>query len=86
MCAINGTTQNARNIIRAMNEATKYRGPDGTGIYEDEGVTLGHNRLAIIDLSEKAAQPMRSSDGRYAITYNGELYNFRELREELKQQ
>ena len=63
---------------------TTHRGPDGSGTYVTDSVSLGHNRLAIIDLSEKAAQPMISKDGRYVITYNGELYNYRELKRELK--
>jgi asparagine synthase (glutamine-hydrolysing) len=66
-----------------MNKATAHRGPDGTGIYENDHITFGHNRLAIIDLSEKGAQPMHSADGALTITYNGELYNYRELRAEL---
>jgi asparagine synthase (glutamine-hydrolysing) len=66
-----------------MNAATAHRGPDGVGIYENDHITFGHNRLAIIDLSEKGAQPMRSADGSLVITYNGELYNYRELRREL---
>jgi len=66
-----------------MNKATAHRGPDGTGVYQDDHVTLGHNRLAIIDLSPKGAQPMQSADGALVITYNGELYNYRELRREL---
>ena len=66
-----------------MNAATAHRGPDGVGIYEDERVTLGHNWLAVIDLSLKGAQPMKSADGSLVITYNGELYNYRELRREL---
>ena len=84
MCAINGTTKKDLEQVKRMNDVTKHRGPDGTGIYADENVTLGHNRLAIIDLTEKAAQPMQSDDERFVITYNGELYNYRELRRELK--
>ena len=57
--------------------------PDGVGIYENDQITFGHNRLAIIDLSLKGAQPMKSADGSLVITYNGELYNYRELRREL---
>jgi asparagine synthase (glutamine-hydrolysing) len=63
-----------------MNEATRHRGPDGSQIYESEGVTLGHNRLAIIDLTDAALQPMESADGRYIIVFNGEIYNYRELK------
>jgi len=65
-----------------MNRTTVHRGPDGIGIYENGSVTFGHNRLAIIDLSELGAQPMKSADGSLVITYNGELYNYRELRNE----
>lgn len=83
MCGINGVTRRDRKLVEAMNATTAHRGPDGVGIYENEQVTFGHNRLAIIDLSEKGAQPMRSADSSLVITYNGELYNYRELRREL---
>lgn len=84
MCGINGCTYRDRALVERMNTRTRHRGPDGTGIFEDGAVTLGHNRLAIIDLSPKGAQPMKSSDGRFVITFNGEIYNYKELREELK--
>jgi asparagine synthase (glutamine-hydrolysing) len=69
-----------------MTDALAHRGPDGEGLWvdEDAGVALGHRRLAIIDLSVAAGQPMLSGSGRYAITYNGEIYNYRELRAELE--
>jgi len=66
-----------------MNKVTAHRGPDGTGVFCEDGVTLGHNRLSIIDLSENAAQPMMSADGNLIITYNGELYNFKDIKKEL---
>lgn len=69
-----------------MNAATVHRGPDGASVYETEGITLGHNRLAVIDLSSGGLQPMESSDGRYVIVFNGELYNYRELKDELTEQ
>ena len=75
MCGINGVTRRDRELVGRMNAATAHRGPDGVGIYENDHITFGHNRLAIIDLSEKGAQPMRSADGSLVITYNGELYN-----------
>ena len=60
------------------------RGPDAEGVWASEGVVLGHRRLAILDLDARANQPMVSADGRYAIVFNGEIYNFRELRRELE--
>ena len=83
MCGINGVTGKNEQLVRAMNEATKHRGPDATGVWTDGKVTLGSNRLAIIDLSSSANQPMQSADGRYTIVFNGEIYNFRELRSSL---
>ncbi|MBD3251576.1 asparagine synthase (glutamine-hydrolyzing), partial [Candidatus Uhrbacteria bacterium] len=61
------------------------RGPDGEGIWIHPGVGLGHRRLAIIELTDLGAQPMRTKDGKYTITYNGEVYNYKSLRAELEQ-
>ena len=83
MCAINGISVENRTIVEAMNTRTRHRGPDGSSIYSDKNVTLGHNRLAIIDVSSASDQPMKSNDSRYVIVYNGELYNFKELRDEI---
>jgi asparagine synthase (glutamine-hydrolysing) len=90
MCGIAGT-YNFRcgaedGVIERMTEAIAHRGPDGRGTFADGEVRLGHRRLSIIDLSDAASQPMRSADGRFTLTYNGELYNFRELRSELEAQ
>src|SRR5262249_19818117 len=60
------------------------RGPDTAGTWTDGAVGLAHRRLSVLDLSERGAQPMRHADGDLAITYNGEVYNFRELRKELE--
>jgi asparagine synthase (glutamine-hydrolysing) len=72
-------------LAASMTVAIAHRGPDGDGLWSDDGVALGHRRLSIIDLSDAAAQPMHSADGRYALSYNGEIYNFGELRLELEQ-
>jgi|SoiMethySBSTD1v2_1073268.scaffolds.fasta_scaffold07738_5 asparagine synthase (glutamine-hydrolysing) len=61
-----------------------HRGPDGSGVFTDAHVQLGHTRLSIIDLSAAGSQPMLSTDGRYVVTYNGEIYNHLELRAELE--
>ncbi len=71
-------------ILRRMTDVIAHRGPDGDGHVIDESVALGHRRLSIIDLSAAASQPMTSADGRFVITYNGEIYNFKELRLELE--
>lgn len=69
------------DCIEDMVAATPYRGPDASGIWKGEGVALGHNRLAILDVSESGSQPMWSADHSVAIVYNGEIYNHRELRQ-----
>ncbi len=93
MCGIAGfiykkTLQHSdpSTVLKAMTDAIQFRGPDGEGAWfdSDHGVALGHRRLAIIDISEAGYQPMHSSSQRYVITYNGEIYNFVELRTELE--
>jgi len=71
-------------LLRRMTDAIAHRGPDGEGHYVDGYLGLGHRRLAIIDLSPAGSQPMATPDGRYVVSYNGEIYNFRELRTELQ--
>src|SRR5205085_9387839 len=70
----------------AMIETLRHRGPDAGAVWVEAegGVVLGQRRLAIIDLSPGGAQPMHSADRRYAITFNGEIYNFRDIRRELE--
>ena len=74
----------AHNQIKAMTDSLTHRGPDGEGQYIDEFFGLGHRRLAIIDLSPAGHQPMQTSDGQFTISYNGEVYNFKEIRIELE--
>jgi asparagine synthase (glutamine-hydrolysing) len=71
-------------ILRKMTDAVAHRGPDGEGFYIDSFIGLGHRRLAIIDLSPAGHQPMITSDGQYVLSYNGEIYNFQQLRVELQ--
>jgi asparagine synthase (glutamine-hydrolysing) len=73
-----------KGLLQRMTAAVAHRGPDGEGMWMAPGVGLGHRRLAIVDLSPTGRQPMHSPDGRYAMSYNGEVYNFRELRAELE--
>lgn len=61
-----------------------HRGPDGTGVFTDDHAQFGHARLSIIDLTDAGHQPMRSADGRYVVTYNGEIYNYLEIKTELE--
>jgi asparagine synthase (glutamine-hydrolysing) len=71
-------------VLQSMTDAIAHRGPDGEGHFIEGPVGLGHRRLAIIDLSPAGHQPMATRDGTYVLTYNGEVYNFRELRIELE--
>lgn len=91
MCGISGwflkegASRDDAQLV-AMADAITHRGPDDRGYYHDRerGLALAHNRLSIIDLSAAGHQPMASEDGRLVLSYNGELYNFRELRQELE--
>ena len=75
----------AREAIKLMTDAIAHRGPDGEGQWVEGNVGIGHRRLAIIDLSESGHQPMLSQNGRYILSYNGEIYNYKELRNELQE-
>jgi len=88
MCGINGIvgmddTGLARKIINTMNDTLAHRGPDDHGVFVEPTIALGHRRLSIIDLSSAGHQPMFSHDQRYCITFNGEIYNFAELKSQL---
>nr|WP_315155880.1 asparagine synthase (glutamine-hydrolyzing) [uncultured Flavobacterium sp.] len=89
MCGIAGILGvNPKNVstIKLMAEAQKHRGPDALHFWNDEKLALGHNRLSIIDLSESASQPMISNCGNYVIVFNGEIYNYLELKKELEKE
>lgn len=72
------------SVLKKMTDIIAHRGPDGEGQWVEENVGIGHRRLAIIDLSAAGHQPMISPDHRYVLSYNGEIYNFKELRIELE--
>lgn len=91
MCGIAGIIGDKKRILRhglidRMTDLMDYRGPDGRGtvVIEADGVALGHRRLSILDPKPTGAQPMQSSDGRYWIVFNGEIYNYREMRADLE--
>ena len=91
MCGIAGfvSTTDAPELssvdaVRRMTDRMRLRGPDAEGLWTGNGVVLGHRRLAILDLDARSNQPMVSSDGNYNIVFNGEIYNFRELKSELE--
>ena len=85
MCGIAGIVGRPdRNAVQSMIDVMSRRGPDDSGIYEDPHVVLGHRRLSIIDLSTAGHQPMSRAGGRLWIVYNGEVYNFVDLRRELQ--
>ena len=91
MCGIGGIYLKAesnisvRNYLQKMIQIQRHRGPDSNGLWisKDQHVGLCHTRLAILDLTINGAQPMHSADGRYVIVFNGEIYNYIEIREYL---
>ncbi|MFT3951270.1 MAG: asparagine synthase (glutamine-hydrolyzing) [Oscillospiraceae bacterium] len=86
MCGFVGftnTIENASAVIGGMMDKIKHRGPDSEGKYVDEGVAMGFRRLSIIDLSTLGSQPMFNEDGNIVLTFNGEIYNYQPLRDEL---
>lgn len=93
MCGIAGfksigrtQTEKPENIINRMIHALAHRGPDASGVWVDREIdfAIGHCRLSVIDLSEAGSQPMQSASERYVIVYNGEIYNYLEIRKELE--
>ena len=89
MCGIAGIINTnghpvSPRLLQGMTDAISHRGPDGEGHWIEGDVGIGHRRLAILDLSPAGHQPMASADHRFVLSYNGEIYNFRELRIELE--
>src|SRR5512140_1770981 len=93
MCGINGIVRLSSRgpavdpeVLERTRDAMASRGPDGSGVWlsDDRSVGLGHRRLAIIDLSAAGAQPMAYADGRFRLVFNGEIFNYRALRDELE--
>lgn len=85
MCGINGFNFSKKPLVEEMNKRTRHRGPDDTGVFVNEHVSLGFNRLAIIDLSKNGSQPMFNQNKSLAIIFNGEIYNFKKIKQELIQ-
>ncbi len=83
ICGIIDLNSGQPDLIRNMVKALSHRGPDAEGLYEEGSISLAHRRLSIIDTSERANQPMHSADGRFTIVFNGEVYNFLEIKQQL---
>ena len=89
MCGISGIiknyiSENDINDVVKMNHILTHRGPDFRKVTHNKNYVFGHTRLAILDLSENANQPMRSKNQRYTIVYNGEIYNHKDIKKKLK--
>lgn len=90
MCGIAGILfadldrQVDERTVVVMRDTMSHRGPDGAGVFVEGPCGLGHRRLAIIDLSDRAKQPFQSADGRFTIIFNGEIFNYKELRQQLQ--
>lgn len=83
MCGITGFNWSDKTLIKKMTDRLSHRGPDDSGFYLDQGVSLGHRRLSILDLSAKGHQPMLNRDRSLAIIFNGEIWNYHSLKEDL---
>lgn len=84
MCGISGFTFNDRDLIQKTVDQLGHRGPDARGVFLDEYISLGHTLLSITETPKKGQQPFISDDGDYVLVYNGEIYNYLELRDRLK--
>lgn len=84
MCGIAGFNWLDKELIKKMTEVISHRGPDDSGFYSSKNASLGHRRLSIIDLSKKGHQPMMNKDKSLVIVFNGEIWNYKDLRKELQ--
>ena len=83
MCGIAGIfSNNYKNKLRLKKilENTKHRGPDHSGVWSDFHIAIGNNRLKVVDYDEKSNQPFKSSNGKFIVVFNGEIYNFKKLK------
>lgn len=83
ICGFTGKNVDQKPVLTAMMNRMIHRGPDGGGQYITDDVALGHRRLSIIDLTETGHQPMFNEDGSLACVFNGEIYNYKALKEQL---
>ncbi len=83
MCGIVGINWEDKKIVQKMMKKVAHRGPDQSGYYLTKGISLGHQRLSIVDLSERGKQPMFNEDGDICLVFNGEVYNHNDIRKEL---
>lgn len=84
MCGIAGFTWEDKALLKQMTDIQAHRGPEGEGFHLEPGISLGHRRLKIIDLSDRAKNPLYNEDGTICVVYNGEIYNFKAVRAELE--
>ncbi|HVZ76246.1 MAG TPA: asparagine synthase (glutamine-hydrolyzing) [Candidatus Paceibacterota bacterium] len=84
MCGILGLSEGDEPLVRKAASTISYRGPDASGVYTDGEVTLGHNRLSVIDLDPRSNQPFFDPEGKVGLVYNGEIYNYRSIKTELE--
>src|SRR3989338_4764885 len=84
MCGIIGFNWEDKKLIKESIELIKYRGPDDKGVFVESGFSIGHCRLSYLDLSSRGKQPMLDNESNICITFNGEIYNFKEIRKGLE--
>ena len=83
LCGFTGEVIDRDEVIKQMTDKITHRGPDSSGVYQDGGVSMGFRRLSIIDITDAGDQPIYNEDKTLVLTFNGEIYNYQSLREEL---